>query len=330
MGNCVPLAGESSTGHPGFPVVSSQPSDAGSLVTSSTAPTDPNSPAKFSSAQVESQNPDFIDEDCDKDVEMSKEEDCIDFMPRAQIRREIVEALASHPCTRSMPVEMLRLISDFAEDSLLFLACDDLSLNKSNQKEMVPVKPDITWSMCTESQVVCKRTREDTPSAHDFSNTYDDWVTVPFNACFEAGRKYFWEIAILEHRTTEVNGVVAGIFPCRPDGICEPPQCIGWSGEGWGAGNWGQQVVRNTQSGSFRRVRQGDSFGFCLELNETGDKARFAFFVNGSFQTVIMREPILNPLRAGVCLFYPETKVQVRSGRYLPKEILSYQFEGGW
>lgn len=203
---------------------------------------------------------------------------------RKERRRAIRDNLASF--LKLIPVDVLGVIASYAENTLFFENCN--------------------LSQVDNDRLTARKNAPQNP----FRNTYDDWITVSLDHVFESGRTE-WEILVEQHRTGEINGIVCGIYPADMMDTDLDLQCIGWSGPGWGVGNWGQRVVQNTQNGSYRRVRQGDRFGFVLEFDETTKAGRLAFFVNGAFQAVIFDYVGTDPIKAGVCLFYPETQVRV-------------------
>jgi len=205
-----------------------------------------------------------------------------------QTRSEKRERLSQFLSTILKPVcrDLINVITSYAENSLIFEEC---SIATFFDEGLVAMK---------------------NPES-SFRNTYDDWITVSVGNSFEVGRSE-WEVLVEEHRAGEINGIVCGLYPENGMDIDQDMQCIGWSGPGWGAGNWGQRVVNNTQSGSFQRVHKDGRFGFVLDIDPETFIGRMAFFVNGTYQGMIFEDQeCREPLRAGVCLFYPESRVRL-------------------
>lgn len=224
----------------------------------------------------------------------------IPLRSRAEKRGDMTRQLSG--LMKRIPVDILAMISAYAENTITFEECE---LSSSDHDGLVTSKTP-------ESKI-------------QFRNTYDDWITVPIDAVFDEGR-HEWEVLIEEHRHGEINGIVCGFYPEASMDIDAEFQCIGWSGPGWGVGNWGQRVVRNTQSGSYRRVARGDRFGFILEFDKDGGDGKVAFFVNGVYQGILFENVGSDPLRAGVCLFYPESKVRLLMGEDLSEGMRGYVF----
>jgi len=221
-----------------------------------------------------------------------------------QSRANRREALATflHPILKSTCRDIINVITLYAENTLLFEHC---SLATFSEEGVVAMKNPETKST--------------------FRNTYDDWITVTVASPFETGRSE-WEVLVEEHRTEEINGIVCGLYPDSDMDLDHEMQCIGWSGPGWGAGNWGQRVVNNTQSGTFQRVKKGGRFGFVLEIDPTTKIGQMAFFVDGTYQGMIFEDMLCTqPLRAGVCLFYPESKVRLLSDNDVDKELRAWR-----
>jgi len=209
-------------------------------------------------------------------------------------------------------------------DSLLKSTCRDIINVITLFAENTLLFEESTTATFYDEGVVATKNPE---TQSTFMNTYEDWITVTVASPFEDGRSA-WEVLVEEHREDEINGIVCGLYPDSEMQIDQDMQCIGWSGPGWGAGNWGQRVVNNTQSGSFQRVRKGGRFGFVLDIDPVTKIGRMAFFVDGIYQGMIFEKlECKKPLRAGVCLFYPESRVRLLSDDDVDDELLFWSSE---